>query len=69
MLIFRRHAAAAQPASTLRPATKLVPPPEPMEALLLATFPVSDADFQTLAAGRAHSVQAYLLQTGKVEAS
>jgi flagellar motor protein MotB len=40
-----------------------------MEALLWSTFPVNDADFQTLAAARAQSVQAYLLQTGKVEAS
>ena len=69
LLIFRHHAAAAPPAATLRPVTKLVPPPDHMEALLLATFPISDADFQALAASRAQSVQAYLLQTGKVEAS
>ena len=40
-----------------------------MEALLLATFPVSDADFETLAAARAKAVQTYLLQTGKVDAA
>jgi len=49
--------------------TKLVPPPEPMEAVLLATFSVSDTDFESLAAARAKAVRAYLLQTGKVEAS
>ena len=40
-----------------------------MEAVLLATFPVSQNDLETLAASRAKAVQAYLLQTGKVEAS
>jgi hypothetical protein len=50
------------------PVTRLVPPPSPTEALLMATFPVSDADYETLAASRAQSVQAYLLQSGKVEA-
>jgi len=49
--------------------TKLVPPPDPMEALLLATYSVSQDDLETLAANRAKAVQAYILQTGKVEAS
>ena len=49
--------------------TKLVPPPDPMEAGLLATFPVSQNDLEALAASRAKAVQAYILQTGKVEAS
>jgi hypothetical protein len=49
--------------------TKLVPPPDPMEAVLLATYPVSQDDLETLAANRARAVQAYILQTGKVEAS
>jgi hypothetical protein len=49
--------------------TKLVPPPDPMEAVLLATFPVSQNDLEMLAARRAKAVQAYLLQTGKVEAA
>ena len=40
-----------------------------MEAVLLATFPVSPGDLATLAASRAQTVQAYILQTGKVEAS
>lgn len=67
LLMSRAPVATAQPAAG--PATKLVPPPGPMEALLLATFPVTDADFETLAASRAKAVQAYLLQTGKVEAA
>jgi hypothetical protein len=49
--------------------TKLVPPPDPMEALLLATYPVAAGDLETLAAARAKAVQAYLLQSGQVEAS
>ena len=49
--------------------TKLVPPPEPMEAVLLATFSVNETDLETLASVRAKAVQAYLLQSGKVEAS
>ncbi len=49
--------------------TKLVPPPDPMEAVLLATYPISQSDLETLAASRAKAVQAYLLQTGKVAAS
>lgn len=60
----------SQPAGqTVRYHTALVPPPDPMEAVLLATFTISDADLQVLAADRARAVQAYLLQTGKVEAS
>ncbi|MGA3267542.1 MAG: DUF748 domain-containing protein [Verrucomicrobiota bacterium] len=49
--------------------TKLVPPPEPMEAILLATCPIGESDLAALAAERAKAVQAYLLQSGKVEAS
>ena len=49
--------------------TKLVPPPDPMEAILLATFPVDESDLETLAASRAKAVRAYLLQSGKVEAA
>jgi len=49
--------------------TKLVPPPDPMEAVLLATYPVAESDLETLAASRAKAVQAYLLQAGKVEAA
>jgi hypothetical protein len=49
--------------------TKLSPPPTPMEALLLTTFPVADNDLETLAAARAQAVETYLLKTGKVEAA
>ncbi len=48
--------------------TKLVPPPDPMEAILLTTFAINDGDLETLAASRAKAVRAYLLQSGKVEA-
>ena len=49
--------------------SKLVPPPDPVEAALLTTFSVSQSDLETLAASRAKTVQAYFLQTGKVEAA
>jgi hypothetical protein len=49
--------------------TRLVPPPDPMEAVLLATFPVNENDLETLAAARAKMIQDYLLQSGKVQAS
>jgi len=49
--------------------TKLLPPPDPTEAVLLVTFPVNDADLETLAASRAKAVQAYLLASGKVTAA
>jgi hypothetical protein len=47
--------------------SKLAPPADPMEVLLLATFPISDSDLETLASDRAKAVRAYILQTGKVE--
>jgi len=47
--------------------SKLVPLPDPTEAVLLATFAVNDGDLATLAADRAKAVQAYLLD-GKVTA-
>ncbi len=49
--------------------TKLVPPPDPTEAVLLATYPVNDGDLETLAANRAKAVQNYLLASGKVTAA
>jgi hypothetical protein len=49
--------------------TKLVPPPDPNEAVLLVTIPVSEGDLETLAASRAKAVQAYLLASGKVTAA
>ena len=47
--------------------SKLAPPADPMEMLLLATLPVSNNDLAALATARAKAVRAYLLQTGKVE--
>ncbi|MDD5141759.1 MAG: DUF748 domain-containing protein [Verrucomicrobiales bacterium] len=47
--------------------SKLPPPTNPMEVLLLASIPVSDSDLEAIAAGRAKAVRAYILQTGKVE--
>ena len=44
-------------------------PTNPMEALLLASIPVTDNDLEALASDRAKAVRAYLLQTGKVEAA
>jgi hypothetical protein len=49
--------------------TRLVPPPDPMEAVLLVTFPVSDSDLESLATARAKTIETYLLQIGKVESS
>lgn len=49
--------------------SKLVPPADPMEALLLATIPISDNDLENLADERAKAVRAYVLQSGKVEDS
>ncbi|HSY17807.1 MAG TPA: DUF748 domain-containing protein [Candidatus Acidoferrales bacterium] len=49
--------------------SKLVPPPDANEALLLATYPVSEGDLETLAAARAKAVQDYLLLGGQTEAS
>ncbi|HTV62539.1 MAG TPA: DUF748 domain-containing protein [Verrucomicrobiae bacterium] len=49
--------------------TLLVPAPDPMEAMLLATIPVDDNDFAMLAANRAKTVELYLLHTGKIGSS
>jgi hypothetical protein len=43
--------------------------PDPTEAVPLVTFAVNDGDLETLAASRAKTVQAYLLQSGKVTAA
>jgi hypothetical protein len=48
--------------------TKLIPPPDPTEAVLLATVPVTDGDLQTLAANRAQAVKNYLLASRQVAA-
>ena len=50
-------------------AQHVLPPPDANEALLLATYPVSQDDLATLAAARAKAVQDYLLQSGQTEAS
>ena len=57
----------AQAATATQPAKPVVSA-DPKELLLMATIPVTDNDFQELAADRAKAVRAYLLQTGKVEA-
>jgi hypothetical protein len=49
--------------------TKLVPPPDPMEAILLAMYTINEGDLETLAANRAKVVQDYLSHNGKVEAT
>lgn len=61
---------ATKPKTAAKPVyqTKLVPPPDAFEAVLLATIPVSNEDFESLAAARAKNVQNYLIETGKVEA-
>ncbi|MFZ1074450.1 MAG: DUF748 domain-containing protein [Verrucomicrobiia bacterium] len=69
MLVNPDQSAKEQPAAGTGYRTKLVPPPDPMEAVLLATFPIGESDLETLAASRAKVVRAYLLQTGKVEAA
>jgi methionine salvage enolase-phosphatase E1 len=42
---------------------------DPTEVVLLASIPVSDNDFETLASDRAKAVRAYILASGKVEAT
>jgi len=64
--------ASSQPTSGAAAAPselKLPPITDPMEVLLLASIPVTDNDFETLASERAKAVRAYLLASGKVEAS
>jgi hypothetical protein len=47
--------------------SKLAPPADPLEAVLLTTIPISDGDLEALALDRAKAVRAYILQSGKVE--
>jgi hypothetical protein len=47
----------------------LAPPSDPKEVVLLALIPVSDDDLENLEADRAKAVRAYILQTGKIEAT
>jgi len=60
--------AANKPDATPAYQTKLVPPPDATEAVLLATIAVSDEDIEQLATERAKNVQDYLIETGKVDA-
>jgi Domain of Unknown Function (DUF748) len=50
-------------------ASALPPLTDPMETLLLATFPAGEDELATLAADRAKAVRAYILASGKVEAA
>ena len=59
--------APGSPSTAVSAQSKLPPPADPMEALLLATIPISDADLEALADARAKAVRAYILQSGKVE--
>jgi len=54
-------APASQPAAPVAPS-------ESQAAQLVATYPVTDADLETLASTRALAVQTYLLQSGQVAA-
>ena len=71
-LLIQRSSAIAPKSSkagALSNQTKPVVPSDPMEALLLASIPVTDNDLEALASDRAKAVRAYILQTGKVEAA
>lgn len=48
---------------------KLQPIADPMEVLLVASIPVTDNDLETLASERAKAARAYILASGKVEAT
>ena len=48
--------------------SKLIPPPTPNEAMLMATMPVKPEDLEALAADRAKAVQDYLINECKVDA-
>ncbi len=69
-LLMERQSGAPVKSSrtTAKAAAKMPAPSDPREIVLLATFPVTDADFQALANERAKAVRAYLLSPGKVEA-
>jgi hypothetical protein len=72
ILMKGQSSAAQSPARAVAAApspSQLAPPADPMEILLLAAIPITDNDFETLAEDRAKAVRAYILQSGKVEAS
>ena len=62
-------ATASKAAVVLATTVKMAAPADPMETLLAAMVPVTDSDLAALAANRAKVVQAYLIQTGKMDAS
>jgi hypothetical protein len=72
-MLARREPPPAKPASGTVPGTasllRLPPVVDPTEVVLLASIPVSDNDFETLASDRAKAVRAYILASGKVEAT
>jgi hypothetical protein len=67
--LVKRSEQAATKSSAVAAQPRLVAIADPVEALLAAMIPVSDNDLTTLAANRAKAVRAYILQTGKVEAT
>jgi Domain of Unknown Function (DUF748) len=67
--LVKRSEAAVTKSSAISAQPKLPAIADPVEALLAAIIPVSDSDLTTLAADRAKAVRAYILQSGKVEAT
>ncbi len=67
--LMKKSGPAATKSSTVAAQPRMAAIDDPMEALLAAIIPVSDSDLTTLAADRAKAVRAYILQTGKVEAT
>ena len=63
--------AASAPGATTAASSMLRLPPvaDPTEVVLLASIPVTENDFETLASDRARAVRAYILATGKVQAT
>lgn len=72
-ILARGLPAAAQTTSgttaVATPQTRLPPITDPTEVLLLASIPVTDNEFETLASDRAKAVRAYILASGKVGSS
>jgi hypothetical protein len=67
--LMKKWEPAAAKASAVAAQPRMAAIADPTEALLAAIIPVSDSDLATLAADRAKAVRAYILQTGKVEAT
>jgi hypothetical protein len=62
-------APAANSTASSSSALKLPPVTDPTEVVLLASISITDNDFEALASDRAKAVRAYILETGKVEAT